>query len=46
MTGPGGDTWRLPPVASLLGFLFLNLLLAYGAVVIFRWTEPALMEQL
>lgn len=37
---------HLPPLAAILGFLSLNLLLAYGAVVIFRWTEPALMEQL
>ncbi len=37
---------RVPPLAPMAGFLFLNVLLAYGAVVIFRRSEPALMEQL
>jgi ABC-type polysaccharide/polyol phosphate export permease len=37
---------HLPPLAPLLGFLVVNLLLAYGAVLVFRWAEPALMEQL
>jgi ABC-type polysaccharide/polyol phosphate export permease len=37
---------QVPPLGPMLGFLLLNLLLAYGAVVIFRRSEPALMEQL
>lgn len=37
---------RLPPLAPLAGFFLLNLVLAYGALVIFRRAEPALIEQL
>jgi ABC-type polysaccharide/polyol phosphate export permease len=37
---------RLPPAPALLGFLALNVVLAYGALVVFRRAEPALIEQL
>jgi ABC-type polysaccharide/polyol phosphate export permease len=37
---------QFPPLPSILGFVLLNLLLAYGAVMVFRRAEPALMEQL
>ncbi|HEY3257978.1 MAG TPA: ABC transporter permease [Gemmatimonadaceae bacterium] len=37
---------RVPPLGAMLGFLALNFVLAYLAVVIFRRAEPALVEQL
>lgn len=36
----------LPPLPPVLGFLALNLAMAYAALVIFRRVEPALMERL
>lgn len=37
---------RIPPLSHLLGFLALNLVLAYAVLVMFRRAEPALLERL
>jgi ABC-type polysaccharide/polyol phosphate export permease len=37
---------RLPPPGQLVGFLAVNTVLAYGALVVFRRVEPALLERL
>lgn len=37
---------RLPPLEPLFAFLVINVVLAYGALVIFRRAEPALLERL
>lgn len=37
---------RVPPAPALLGFLLVNVVLVYAALVLFRRAEPALIEQL
>lgn len=37
---------RLPPLGQLLTFLAVNFALSYGALVLFRRAEPALLERL
>jgi ABC-type polysaccharide/polyol phosphate export permease len=37
---------RVPPIEALAGFLLLNLVMVYAALVIFRRAEPAVIEQL
>jgi ABC-2 type transport system permease protein len=37
---------HLPPAGAILGFLGVNLVLAYATVVLFRRAEPAAVEQL